>query len=408
VNDRAARDQYQDEEEVRVLELLVVLARHKRALLGIPLGAMVLAGLVSLALPNLYTGVARVLPPQQGGASPLAAVLLDSVAGGGGSGNLVGQALGLKNPADLYVGMLQSQTVSDALIARFDLQKLYDKDTLLDTRRKLERVSSLSAGKEGIITIEVDDEDPQRAAAMANAYVDELDKLTQNVAVSAAGRQRIFLEKQLRQAKEELALAELALRATQEKTGLISVVEQGKAMIESAAGLRALVAAKQVQLAAMRTASTESNPDYVRAQSELRGLRGELAKVEKTSQGEVLGVIPSAGRLPEAGLEHVRKVRDVQYYQTLFELLSKQFELAKAQEAGESGPIQVLDRASPPDKKSRPYRALIVLVSGLLAGMTAIVAAFVLEARDRAERDPGQRALLEELRRRLRSWRLAS
>jgi uncharacterized protein involved in exopolysaccharide biosynthesis len=397
------RDAYEEADEVRVLELLVILARHKRVVLGFPLACMLLAALVALALPNVYTAVARVLPPQ-GSASPLAAVLLDSVTGGGGSGNLVGQALGLKNPSDLYVGMLQSRSVTDAIISRFDLRKLYDQETLVETRKKLERSTSMSAGKEGIITIEVDDEDPQRSAAMANAYLEELDKLTQNVAVTSAGRQRVFLEKQLRQAKDQLAQADVALRLTQEKTGLISVTEQGKAMIESVVSVRALVAAKQVQLAAMRSGVTEWNPDYIRAQSELAGLRIELAKLEKGAPGESSGAIPVAGKIPEAGLEHLRKFRDVQYYQTLFELLAKQYELAKAQEAGESGPIQILDRAIVPDKKSKPSRLLIILLAGILAGMAAIVAAFVLEARERAQRDPDQCRLLEELRQHVRSW----
>jgi uncharacterized protein involved in exopolysaccharide biosynthesis len=398
------RDAYEEADEVRVLELLVILARHKRVVLGFPVVCMLLAALVALTLPNVYTGVARVLPPQ-GGASPLAAALLDSVTGGGGSGNLVGQALGLKNPSDLYVGMLQSRTVTDAIIERFELQKLYDQQTLVETRKKLGRYTTLSAGKEGIITLEVDDENPARAAAMANAYVDELDKLTQNVAITSAGRQRVFLEKQLGQAKEQLAQAEVALRLTQEKTGLINVTEQGKAMIESVASLRALVATKHVQLAAMRSGATEANPDYVRAQNELKGLRTELAKLETRNGADTGGVIPSAGRIPETGLEYLRKFRDVQYYQTLFELLAKQYELAKVQEAAESGPIQVLDRAMPPDKKSKPYRLLMVLLAGVLSGMLALLAAFALEARDRAKRDPAQRELLEELRHHLRSWR---
>jgi uncharacterized protein involved in exopolysaccharide biosynthesis len=399
------RDPYNDGDEMRALEVLVILARHKRVILGGPLACMILAALVSLTLPNQYTGVARVLPPQQGGASPLAAVLLESVTGGGGSGNLVGQALGLKNPADLYVGMLQSRTVTDTLIARFDLQKLYEQDTLVETRKKLDRQTSMSAGKEGIITIEVDDLDPERAASIANAYVEELDKLTQKVAVTSAGRQRVFLEKQLRLAKEQLAQAEVVLRQTQEKTGLISVTEQGKAMIESVASLRALVAAKHVQLAAMRSGVTESNPDYVRAQSELAGLRAELSKVEKANPADPSGVIPAAGKMPESGLEYLRKFRDVQYYQTLFELLAKQYELAKVQEAAESGPIQILDRAIAPDKKSRPLRLLMVLLAGVLSGLLSLIIAFVLEGRERAKRDPVQRPLLEELHMHLRSWR---
>lgn len=384
------------DEEPGVLEILVVLARHKRLVFAFPMACAVLAALIAFALPNIYTGTARVLPPQQG-ASPLAAALLDNAAGMGGAGALVGQALGLKNPSDLYVGMLQSRSIADAIITRFDLQSLYRKETLVETRKELATATSITAGRDGIITIEVEDEDPKRAADMANAYVESLDRLTQDVAVTTAGRQRVFLEKQLRQSKEKLAEAEAAMRSTQEKTGLISVTEQGKAMIESVASLRALVAAKQVQLAALRTGTTERNPDYIRTSNELAGLQRELAKLERSAGVDAPGVIPSAGRIPETGLEFARRMRDVQYYQTLFELIAKQYEIARAQEAAEAGLIQVLDRAVVPDRKTRPYRLLIALVTGLIAGLLGLIAAFGAEARRRAQADERQALLLAEI-----------
>lgn len=392
-----------DDDEISLLEVLVVLVRHKRLVFGFPLACAVVAAAVSFVMPNVYTGTARILPPQQSG-SPMAAAVLGNITGLN-VGSSVGQALGLKNPSDLYVGMLQSRTIADALIQRFDLQKLYDKDTLVDTRKKLADYSSISAGKDGIITIEVEDEDAKRAADMANAYVDQLDKLTQTVAVTSAGQQRIFLERQLRQAKDQLSDAEVAMRTTQEKTGLISLTEQGKATIESVAYLRAQIAAQQVQLAAMRAGMTESNPDYVRAQQALAGLRAELGKLEKGNPRDSNGVIPSAGKIPEAGLEYIRKLRDVQYYQTLFELIAKQYEIARSEEAAESGVVQALDRAVVPDKRSKPHRLLIVLITGILAGMVGVLAALISEARARARGDPAQEKLLDELKRHLPDWR---
>lgn len=392
-----------DDDQISLLEILVTLARHKGLVVVFPFICAVVAALISLALPNVYTSATKILPPQQGG-SPLAGALLGDL-GGLSSGGAVGSALGLKNPSDLYVSMLRSRTIADAIIQRFELQKQFGTNTLVDTRRKLVEITNVSAGRDGIITIEVDDVDPQRAADMANTYVEELDQLTQRVTVTTAGRQRAFLEKQLRQAKEQLTDAEVALRVTQEQTGIISVPEQGRAMIESVANLRALVAAKQVQLSALRTSATENNPDYVRAQQELAGLRVELAKIEKSSPADGSNVIPSAGKIPEAGLEYVRKYRDVQYYQTLFELVAKQFEIAKAQEAAEGGVVQALDRAVAPDKKSKPHRSLIVLISALLAGLVGVTIAFVLEARARARNNPAQSRLLDELERHLPRWR---
>jgi uncharacterized protein involved in exopolysaccharide biosynthesis len=393
----------QYDEEFSVLEILVTLARHKRLVLVFPFACAVIAALISLALPNIYTGTAKIFPPQQGGSSLAAALLGD--AGGFGAGGGVGSALGLKSPSDLYVGMLRSRTIADAIITRFDLQKLYEQNTLSATRAKLVERSAFISDRNGIIGIEVDDEDPKRAADMANAYVEELDQLTQEVAITTAGRQRVFLEKQLRQAKDQLADAEVALRTTQQETGVISLTEQGKATIESVASLQAQIQAKQVQLGAMRTGMTESNPDYVRTQKELAGLQVELRKLERTNPADTSGVIPSAGTIPERGLEYVRKFRDMQYYQTLFELIAKQFEIAKAQEAAEAGLIQVLDRAVVPDRKSKPHRTLIVLITGLVAGMLGMVAAFVLEARNRAKNDPVQSQLIEELAAHLPKWR---
>lgn len=385
------------DEEIGLLEILVVFARHKRLVFAFPFACALIAALISLALHNVYTATARILPPQESG-SPLASALLGGL-NGLSVGSAAGQALGLRNPSDLYVGMLQSRTIADALIRRFGLQKLYGDQTLVDTRRKLAGLSSITADQNGIISIAVDDQDPNRAAQIANAYVDELAKLTQRVAVTTAGRQRVFLEKQLRKVKDQLSDAEIALRDVQQKTGLISLTEQGKATIQSVAYLEAQIQAKRVQLGAMRTSMTKTNPDYVRAKRELAGLLAQRASVENAKHFGASGVIPSASTLPERALEYVRKLRDMQYQQTLFELIAKQYEIAKSQEAADSGLIQPLDRAVAPDKKSKPHRMLIVLVTGALSGILGILLAFVMEARERALRDPTQAQLLEELRR---------
>ena len=390
------------DDEISLLEVLVVLARHKRLVFVYPFVCAVIAAGVSLLMPNIYTATARILPPQQN-MSPIATALIGSITGLN-TGGSIGQQLGLHNPSDLYVGMLKSRTIADDIIQRFELQKLYKTRTLVDTRKKLAGESNINAGQDGIISIAVEDKDPKRAAAMANAYVGELEKLTQRVAVTSAGQQRVFLERQLAQVKDQLANAEVALRSTQEKTGLISLTEQGKATIESVATLRAQMAAKQVQLAAMRTAMTDSNPDYVRAQQEQSRLALELAKLERNDPGNSSDVIQPAGKLPETGLEYVRKLRDVRYYETLFELIAKQYEIARSQEAAEGALVQVLDQAVVPDRKSKPYRALIVLATLLIAGFLGVLAAFLMEARERARKSPTDRALLEELEHLVPRW----
>jgi uncharacterized protein involved in exopolysaccharide biosynthesis len=382
-----------ESEEISVIDLLITLAKHKKLLLGLPFGAAVLAAIVTLLLPNVYTATAKILPPQQSQPSAMATLgqlgALANIAGAGGA---------LKNPNDIYIGMLRSRTLADRLIARFDLKKVYGKDTLTATRAALEEASRVSYGKEGIISIDVDDRDPKRAAALANAYVDELYQLTQTLAVTEASQRRLFFEKQLQLARSQLTEAEVVLRKTQEETGLIKLDDQGKAIIEAFARLRAEVVAKEVQLGAMRSFATESNPDRVRVQQELAELRSQLAKMEnnKTSRGDVL--MPT-GQVPGAGLEYVRKLRDVKYYEAIFELLAKQYEAAKVDEARDTSMIQVLDKAIEPEKRSKPQRTLTVLLTGMVVALLSLVLVFVLEAVERLSSDSRHAERLRILRR---------
>jgi tyrosine-protein kinase Etk/Wzc len=182
----------QDDDEISLLDLLIVLAKHKKMILGVTFGAAVVSAIISLLLPNIYTGTAKVLPPQQ--SQSTASMMLGQL---GGLAGLAGGSLGIKNPNDLYVGMLKSRTVADNIIARFELQKLYDQDTMVGTRNEFADNSSITTGKDGLITIEFEDRDPKRAAAIANAYVEELDKLTQSLAVTEAAQRRLFFERQL-------------------------------------------------------------------------------------------------------------------------------------------------------------------------------------------------------------------
>jgi tyrosine-protein kinase Etk/Wzc len=385
----------QTEEEISLLDLLIVLAKHKKLILGLPFAAAVLAAGITLLMPNIFTATTRILPPQQG-QSTAAAMLgqLGALAGAAGS------SLGIKNPNDLYVGMLKSRTVADNLIARFKLMERYDTKKQDDTRKALTEVVSINAGKDGIISITADDEDPKFAADLANAYVEELYKLTQNLAVTEASQRRLFFEKQLKKAKDELASAEVAFKQTQEKTGVLQIDAQGKAMIEAVGAIRAQIAAKEVEMGALRTFATEQNPDYLRAQQELIGLRAQLGKYEKGGESDLL----PTGKLPEAGLENIRKLRDVKYYETLYELLARQYEMSRVDEARDASIIQVLDKAVPPDRKSKPKRALIVILSAVAIGFLAILIAFVRESMGKAKQDPEQASRLANLRDSFR-WR---
>jgi tyrosine-protein kinase Etk/Wzc len=375
-----------DEDEISVLDLLIVLVKHKKLIAGTTFGAAVFSTIVALLLPNIYTGTAKVLPPQQNQST--AAMMLGQLTG---LASLAGSTLGIKNPNDLFVGMLKSRTVADNIIARFDLHAHYRMDTLVETRRELADNTQISAGRDGLITIEFQDVAADRAAAIANAYVEELDRLTQTIAVTEAAQRRLFFERQLHQAKNDLGSAEVALKETQEKTGLIKLDDQGRAIIEAVATLRAQVAAKEVELRAMRTFTTEQNPDYRRAQQQLAGLRAELTKLERSSSSDTGNLFLPTGMVPEAGLEYLRKFRDVKYQETIFELVAKQFEAAKIDEAKEATIVQVVDRAVPPDRRSSPNRILIVAVSVFVAAFAAVASAVLIEAwRQLGESDIGR------------------
>ncbi len=346
--------------ECHVLDLLIILSRRQQIIQRVTLAAAVLAAIVSLLLPNRYTATANILPPQQ---SPsLAASMIGQL---GALGAMAQKDLGLKNPNDLYVGMLRSRTTEDALIRRFDLLRVYRDKRMSDGRRDLESATSIVLGKEGFVTISVEDKDRSRAPQIANAYVEQLRKLTQDLAVTEAGQRRLFFERQLELAKNNLADAEQALKETEQKTGLIQLDGQAKAIIEAVVKLRALMAAKEVELHAMRLFSTEQNPDVMLGEQELSGLRAQLALLEKQSGGTGSVQVP-IGNVPEAGLQYVRKVRDVKYAETIFEILAKQYEAARLDEAKTAAIIQVLDPAVEPDRKSSPPRILIVVIVTLL------------------------------------------
>lgn len=372
------------DDEINLMDLLLVIAKHNRFIVKLTLLAAILAIGVALLLPNIYTAKSVILPPQQG--SSTASMLLGQL--GGGLGDPVGGVLGVKNPNDFHIGMLKSRTIADTLVKRFKLQTLFEAKTLTAAREVLVGSTTITSGKDSFITIEFSSKDPKFAAEIANAYVEELDKLNQTLAVTGASRRRVFFENQLTVTKDNLANAEISLKETQERTGLIALDKQGGAIIDVVANLRAQVAAKEVELVAMRAYATEQNPDYRQVREVIAGLKVQLAKVERNNvagQGDVM--VPT-GKVPALGLEYIRKVRDVKYQENLFELFSKQYEMARIDEAKDSALIQVVDKALPPEKKAKPKRALIVVLSTMLAFFIGILLAFFREAYARSGQDP--------------------
>jgi len=366
-----------------LLDFLLVLARRRKLVIGFPAAVGLVAVVVVLIMPKWYTATAKIMPPQQSQSNAVAILgQLGAIAGG------AGQALGLKNPSDVYVAILKSRTVADSLIKKFELKSVYDEEYVVEARKELARNSSISSGREGIITIEVDDRDPKLAAEIANGYVEELRGLTVNLAVSEAGQRRLFFEGQLKKAKNDLTSAEVELKKFTQDSGLVNPQGQIGLSVAAAAALRAQIAAKEIQLSAMRTFATDANPDLRRTLQELSGLQTELAKMEKNATSGKGDVMVPFGKAPEVGLEYVRRFRDMKYFETLYEVLAKQYEIARIDEAKDATLIQILDHAVPPERRSKPQRSIIVVASVLLAGILVVLWALMADATARARASP--------------------
>ena len=355
------------EESVSLLDLALVLAARKRFIMLCSLIAAVVTAIIALILPVVFTATTTMLPPQQ---SSSASALLGSLGGlaslAGGAGGGAASMLGLKNLADLYIGLLQSETVADELIGRFHLMQVYKTKKLVAARATLKSKTKILAEKSSLISISVKDHDPKRAAALANGYVEELHTLMSHLAVTDAAQRRMFFEQQLEGEKNKLADAEVALEVTERKTGIIQPQGQAEAVIMTISQLRAQISASEVELAALRTSATDQNSDVITLQSQIKGLRAQLADFEKGHPGATGSVLTPTSEVPAATLEYIRRMRDVKYHETLFELLARQYEMAKVDEAKQGQMIQVVDPALVPEKRSWPPRTLLTLLAFVL------------------------------------------
>ena len=386
------------DEGTSLLDLLILLTARKRIIFWFTTCFAVVALIVAFLMPNRYTATVTLLPPQQSSslsaelASQLGSLAPVAALATGGSGLL-------KNPNDMYVAMLKSRTVENAMVEHFGLMQEYRMRYLSDTRKEFEHYSTVDdSGKDGLIHISVEDRDPRRAADLANGYVDRFRDLSQHLAITEAGQRRLFFERQLKQANENLADAEEALKETEQKTGLIQLDSQARALIESAAALRAQITAKEVQIQGMQTYATGENAQLFEAQQELDGLRTELAKLGGSGDSSGSLMVPK-GQMTESGLEYVRRLRDVKYDETIFEILARQFEAAKLDEAKEGAEIQVIDAAVPPDKKSSPHRSIIVLTAAFVGLFLGILSAFAQDGLAHLKDDPDAVSKLNLLRR---------
>ncbi len=359
------------DDEISLLDLLLVVAENARLLVFGPLLAGLAALGIAFVIPPTYTATTRILPPQQqqGAAAMLASQL-------GALGGLAGAAgLNIKNPADTYVALIKSRTVADGLIERFDLMKIYEQKLRQDARKALETATKVSSGKDGLITIEVDDKEAKRAADLANGYVQELHKLTGSLAITEAQQRRVFFETQLQLAQENLKKAELTLGQTGAGESLLKSAPM--TVVEGIARLKAQVTAQEIRLATMRGYLTDDSPQFQLAQRELASLRSHLTQAERDQ--------PAKGA---PATDYLNRFRDFKYQETLFELMAKQYEMARLDEAREGAVIQVVDPAVVPEWKSKPKRAQIAVLTSLVAGFALLLFVFVRQSLRKGKADP--------------------
>ena len=358
------------QDSIDALEILLVLARRRRVILFATFAGLLAGVMLAFLLKPDFTATSIILPPQQQSSSASLMNQLGSLAALGGGAS----ALGIKSPADMYVGILKSRTIADNLITKFQLQAVYKEKKLQDTRKVLKSNTDIEAGKDSLIQISVTDHDPARASDLANAYVEQLYRMNSNLAITEAAQRRVFFDQQLDGEKKALSQAEDDLRATQQKTGLIQLSGQAQMIIGSIVQLRAQISSREVQLQALRTSATDQNPDVIRVQEEISTMRGQLAKLEDDQHRQVQpgDIAIPAGNVPQESLEYLRKYREVKYHETLYELLSKQYEAARIDEAKSAPIIQIVDHAVAPDKKSGPPRLLLILALGILGFILSV------------------------------------
>jgi tyrosine-protein kinase Etk/Wzc len=364
------------DETLDVLDIFLVLARKRRTIAVVTLVAFCVGLLLSSLMRPRYTGKAVIMPPQQETSSSALLGQLGSLAAlGGGAGGL-----GLKSPADLYIGILQSRTIADAIIADFHLLDVYRRKQLVDARAMLKTRTEIEAGKDGLIQISVIDHDPKRASDLANAYVTQLYGMNSKLAVTEAAQRRVFFDEQLEEERKDLAKAEEDLRGTQQRTGLIQLSAQAQMIIQSIAQLRAQIASREVQLHSIQTYATDQNPEVARLDGEISTMRQQLIKLENDQQrpSQPGDIAMPAGQVAEDSLEYARKFREVKYHETLFDLLSRQYEAARIDEAKSAPIIQIIDRAVPPDRASGPNRPLISIGAGVLGFLGACFFSFLM------------------------------
>jgi len=373
---------FEDSREWQTEQLRLLWDRRRFFLRATAIG-LIVSTIVAFVIPKQYTSTTQLMPPDTQSTSGMAMMAAMAAKSGAGLAGVTGDLLGLKSSGALFIGVLRSQTSQDRLIQQFDLRKVYGKRLVVDARTKLDENTSISEDrKSGIITINVTDHDPQRAAAMASAYVDQLNSLVSELSTSSAHRERVFLEERLKVAKQDLDNATNQLAQFSSKNNTLDIQQEGKAMLDAAGAIAGEMIAAQSQLEGLRQIYTDNNSRVRSLNARVAELRKQLEKLGGTQANGATGTSaspdqpgdPSAAKaggglpyptiksLPLLGAKYAGYYRRAKIQETVYELLTEQYELAKVQEAKETPSVKVLDPAKIPEWKSSPPRLVIMIL----------------------------------------------
>lgn len=358
--------------------------------------------LLALLLPNKYKATTELMPPEDKSENLLKLALGSSVAGilpAGASG-----ALGIKSEGDLFVGVLQSRSVADAIINRFDLRKVYRDRFYEQARRDLGNNAQITLDrKSGIITISILDRSPDRASAIANEYVNQLDHLVSQLSSSGAHRERIFLEERLKVAKQELDVADQELSQFSSKSSVLDITEQGKAEVEAGAALQGQLIAAESDQRALEQIYTADSAQVKQGSARIGELRRQLQKLGGQNQAtkdvgpNETSLYPSLRQLPLLGVKYIDLYRRAKIDEAIFETLTKEYELARIEEAKEIPTVGVLDVAKPPERKDSPHRPIIVLLGSIVSLLVGALFVIGCNAWEQMDPDDDRKLLGGEL-----------
>jgi len=378
-----------------MIDTLILFALHKRIIARVAGITTVIGIVISVLLPVRYTATTQIMTPQQTESTAMMMMMAPFASASAGSmAALASGGLSLKSPNDLYIGILTSRPIADAIIQKFDLVKSYHARDMTAARKRLTKYTTIQSEKSGLISIEITDKDKVRAAEMANSYTEQLRSITQTMAATEASQRRQFYERQLKEAKDDLVAAETAFQQVEQTRGVIQPTDQARVIIGSLASLRAGITEKKVELQALRSYSTDRNPQVQLAENELAALQAaedRMAQKQHTGGFSNLGL----GDVPGAGLDYLKAQHELLYRQTLFDLLIKQYDAAKLDEAKSATVIRVVATAIPPDRKASPQRILIILLS-LLAGIVISCSGVYLN--ELLRKNPGVTRSIADLR----------